>query len=74
MHFGFPPRVANGNSDIDPAFCVCVCMCVGNGDTRWMVRERVCTTVCLVGRYAPANFARFRPCAASTGEEKVYSS
>ena len=70
MHFGFLPRVANGNSDIDPAFCVCV----GNGDTCWMLRERVCTMVCLVGRYAPANFARFRPCAASTGEEKVYSS
>ena len=28
MHFGLPLRVANGNSDIDPAFCVCVCVCV----------------------------------------------
>ena len=39
-----------------------------------MLRERLCTAVCLVGRYAPVNFARFRPCAASTAEEKVYSS
>ena len=34
---------------------------------------RVCATMCLNERCAPVNFARFRPCAASTVKEKVYS-
>ena len=38
---------------------VCVCVCV-------------CATMCLNERCAPVNFARFRPCAASTVKEKVY--
>ena len=71
MHFGLPLRVANGNSDIDPAFCVCVfemVILVG-----WS--ENLCALWCVwLEDNAPANFARFRPCAASTGEEKVYSS
>ena len=73
MYFCLLPCVANGNSDIDPVFCVCVCVCVWC-ERGWWYFLRVCVCYGVFDeRYAPVNFARFRPCAASTVKKKVYS-